>query len=157
MGYPANVIFTSVSGCCFILHSFISPFMSLVHASAFRLLFLPFILLSSLPFLHKKNTDKEFRDTAQFQCRPEGGNIQFNSTVVISRMSETAVGVQVCYGLDGPGIKSRCARIFLQPSRLNVGHKQPPVKLVPCLLPGIRRPGRGVNRHPSLASRLKKE
>jgi len=60
--------------------------MSLFLASAIHLLLLPFILLSSLPFLHKKNADKEFNDTAQFQCRPEGDNIQFNSTVAISSM-----------------------------------------------------------------------
>jgi len=68
------------------LYFFISPFLSLVLASAIRLLFLPFILLSSLPFLHKKNADKEFNDTAQFQCKPECENIQFDSTVVISSM-----------------------------------------------------------------------
>jgi hypothetical protein len=36
------------------LYFFISPFLSLVLASAIGLLFLSFILLSSLPFLRKK-------------------------------------------------------------------------------------------------------
>jgi hypothetical protein len=63
-GYPANIIVTTVSGCCLFsfpssflpsfLYFFISPFLSIVLASAIGLLFLPFILLSSLPFLHKK-------------------------------------------------------------------------------------------------------
>jgi len=87
------MLVTSVSGGCLLLslhptflYFFISTFMFLVLASPIGLLFLPLLFYLLLLSFARKNADKEFNDRAQFQCRPEGDNIQFNSTVVINSM-----------------------------------------------------------------------
>jgi hypothetical protein len=49
---------------------------------------------------------------------------------------DSVVSVATRYGLDGPGIKSRCGRDFLHPSRLALGPNQPPIQWVPGLFPG---------------------
>jgi hypothetical protein len=59
----------------------------------------------------------------------------------------SSVGIAIDYGLDGPGIESRWGRDFLRMSRPALGPSQPPVKWVPGLSRGQRRPGRGAD-HP---------
>ena len=61
------------------------------------------------------------------------------------------------YGLDGPGIESRCGRDFPYPSRPALGLTQPPVHRVPGLSGGIKRPESGVHNPTNLAPRLEKE
>jgi hypothetical protein len=68
---------------------------------------------------------------------------------------ESALGIATRYGLDVPGIESRWGRDILQPSRPALGFTQPPIKWVLCL-PGVKRPGRGVD-HPSPSSARVKE
>jgi hypothetical protein len=60
------------------------------------------------------------------------------------------------YGLDGPGIKSRCGRDYSHPSRLALGPTQPPVQWVPGLFLGYNIRGRRWSPNPSSA-RLRKE
>jgi len=67
------------------------------------------------------------------------------------------VGIETRYGIDGLGIKSRWRRDFPHPSRTDMGPTQPPIKWVSYLLPGVQRPGRGVDHPTHLAPRLKKE
>ena len=55
---------------------------------------------------------------------------------------DSSVGIGTRYGLDGPGIESRCGRDFPRPSRPALGSTQPPVKWVPGLSRGSS--GRGV-------------
>jgi hypothetical protein len=48
---------------------------------------------------------------------------------------DSAVGIAIHYGLDGPEIESRWGRDFLQPSRPALGPTQPPIQWVPGLFP----------------------
>ena len=66
---------------------------------------------------------------------------------------DRAVGIVTRYGLEGPRIESRWGRDFPHPPRPALGPTQPPVQGVP----GVKRPGRGVDQPPHLAPRLKKE
>jgi hypothetical protein len=54
-------------------------------------------------------------------------------------------------GLDGAGIESRWRRDFPHPSRPALGPTQLPIRRIPGLSPGVKRPGRGVE-HPPLSS-----
>ena len=66
---------------------------------------------------------------------------------------DSAVGIANRYGLDGPGIVSRWKRGFPHPSRPALGPTQAPVKWVPVLSRGVKRPGRGADPHPLLQYR----
>jgi hypothetical protein len=55
-------------------------------------------------------------------------------------------GTETRYGLDGTGIESRWGRDFPHPSRPALWPTQSPLKWVPGLSPGIKRPGRGVDQ-----------
>jgi hypothetical protein len=57
----------------------------------------------------------------------------------VSRYS--SVGIATRYGLDGPGIESKCGRDFPQPSRHIMGPTQPPVQWVPGLFSGGKAAG----------------
>ena len=47
-----------------------------------------------------------------------------------------SVGIATRYGLDGPGIESRCGRDFPHPSRPALWPTQPPIQWVPGLSRG---------------------
>ena len=47
-----------------------------------------------------------------------------------------AIGIATRYGLDGPGIKSRCGRDFPHPSKLVLVPTKPPIHCVPGLFLG---------------------
>jgi hypothetical protein len=70
---------------------------------------------------------------------------------------DSSVGTAIRYGLDGPGIESRCGGDIPHSSRPAMGLIEPPVHWVPGLFLGRKRPRRGVDHQPHLAPRLKKE
>jgi hypothetical protein len=67
----------------------------------------------------------------------------------------SVVGAATRYELDGPGIESRWGRDFPHPSIPALGPSQPPIKWVPDLFPGVKRPGRGVSHPPPSSTEVK--
>ena len=67
-----------------------------------------------------------------------------------------SVGIAIGYGLDGPGIESRCSRGFPHLSRPALGHNQSPVQWVSGLSRGKERPGRYSDPSPLLVPWSKK-
>ena len=63
---------------------------------------------------------------------------------------DSSVGTATRYGLDAPGIESRCDRDFPFPARPTLGPTQPPIQLVPVIF------HRG-KAHSPLVPMLKKE
>ena len=69
---------------------------------------------------------------------------------------DSRVGIAIRYGLNGPGIESRCERDFPHPSGTAVGPTQHPIQWVAGLSRRVKRPGRGVD-HPTPSSAEVKE
>jgi hypothetical protein len=68
---------------------------------------------------------------------------------------DSSVGIATRYGLDDPGIEFWRGQDFLHPSRPALGPTQPHT-MGTGFLPGVKRPGRGVD-HPSPSSAEVKE
>jgi len=60
----------------------------------------------------------------------------------------SVVGIATGYVLDGPGIESRWGRDFSHLARPALRPIQPPVRLVPGLFRGKKRPGRDADPSP---------
>ena len=79
-------------------------------------------------------------------------NQQCEYSCILFASRDSAVGIATGYGLDGPGIESRCGRDFPHPFRPALGPTQPSIQWVLG-----KATGRGVDHPPHLAPRLKKE
>ena len=82
-------------------------------------------------------------------------NIVIIKKLEVSR--DSSVGIATRYGVDGPGIESRWRRDFPHPSRSTLGAYPASNTIGTGSLPGVKRPGRGVDHLPHLSPRLKKE
>jgi len=61
----------------------------------------------------------------------------------------SVVDMATCYGLEGPGIESRCGGDIPHPSRPDLGPSNPASHITGIgSLPGVKRPGRGVDHQP---------
>ena len=60
---------------------------------------------------------------------------------------DSSFGIATRYGLDNPGIETRCGRDFLHPSRPALGPTSSYTMGIGSLSRGVKRPGRGVD-HP---------
>jgi hypothetical protein len=81
--------------------------------------------------------------------------LYFSSSVFVnyaSRLYFPCAGI--AWLLDGPGIGSRWGR-HPHPSRPALGLTQPPIQWVPGFVPGVKRPGRGVNHPPPCSDEVK--
>jgi hypothetical protein len=79
--------------------------------------------------------------------------IKFFCDILLCR--DSSVGIATRCGLDGPGINSRCVPDFPHPSRPALGPTQTPTQWVPCLFPGVKRPGRVVAQPPPSRAEVK--
>ena len=64
---------------------------------------------------------------------------------------DSVVGIGTGYGLDGPGIESRCGVRFFAPVQTYPGAHPAPYTMGTGSVPGVKRPGRGVD-HPTPSS-----
>jgi hypothetical protein len=92
-----------------------------------------------------------FRSTMQdsgfiYQHISEKHNLFSIGMVNVNVGRDSSVGTGTRYGLNCPGIESRCGRDFSHPSIPALGPTQTPTQWVPSLALG-KRPGRGVD-HP---------
>jgi len=81
------------------------------------------------------------------------------SEIVLRKSSAfDEIHLWIRYGLDGPGIESRCGARFSAPFQAGPGAHPASYTIGTGTLPGVKR-GRGValTTHPNLAPRLKKE
>ena len=69
---------------------------------------------------------------------------------------DNVVGIATRYGLDGPGIEIRWGRDLARRSRKNFRPTHSPYNEYK-VIPEGKAPGRGVDTHPHLAPKLKKE
>ena len=68
---------------------------------------------------------------------------------------DSVVGITTGYGLDGPGSNPVWGARFSSSSRRALGLAQAPVKWVPGLFPGVKRPERGVDHSPTSSTKAK--
>jgi len=71
---------------------------------------------------------------------------------------DSLVDISTHYGLDRPGVESgwEVRNSATVQTRTTLGTNQPPIQWVPGLSRGVKRPGRGIENPPHLATRLKK-
>ena len=77
---------------------------------------------------------------------------------MLTRGRDNSVGIATRYGVDGPGIESRCAARFSAPVQTGPEAHPTSYTMGTGSFPGVKRPGRGVDYSPThLAPRLKDE
>jgi hypothetical protein len=76
---------------------------------------------------------------------------------MLSTGRDSSVGIATCYGLGGPGIESRWGRDFPQPSRPALGPTNHLYNGYRVPLPGVKRPGRGVDHPLPYSSEVKEK
>ena len=86
---------------------------------------------------------------------PFQASIQIFLFTTMFRGRVSLVGIATRYGPDGPGIESRWGRDFPHPSRPALGPTPPSCAVGTGSFPGIKRPGRGVDRPPPSSAEVK--
>ena len=76
---------------------------------------------------------------------------------LVHRCRDSSVGIATRYELDGPGIESRWGAKFSAPIQTGPGAHPASYTMGTGSLPGVKRPGRGVDHPPHLAPTLKEE
>jgi hypothetical protein len=68
---------------------------------------------------------------------------------------DSSVGIATRYGLDGPGIESRCGARFSAPVLTDPGAHPASYTMGTGSFPGVKRPGRGVDHPPPSSAEVK--
>ena len=68
---------------------------------------------------------------------------------------DSSVGIAIRYWLDGPGIEFQWERDFPQPSRQALAAYPASYTMGTGSLPGVKRPGRGVDHPPPSSAEIK--
>ena len=68
---------------------------------------------------------------------------------------DNSVSIAIRYGLDDPGIESRCGRDFPCPSTPTLEPTQSSVQYVPAFFPGLKRLERSVDHPPPSSAEVK--
>jgi hypothetical protein len=68
---------------------------------------------------------------------------------------DSSVGIATRYGLDGPGIESRCGARYSAPVQTNRGTHPASYKMGTGSFPGVKRPGLGVDHPPPSSADVK--
>jgi hypothetical protein len=69
---------------------------------------------------------------------------------------DSTVDIATCYGLDGPGIESRCWMRFSLPIQPGPGAHPASNTVGTGSFPRVKRPGRGIDHPPPSSTELKK-
>ena len=67
----------------------------------------------------------------------------------------SSVGIATCYGLDGPGIESRCGARFSASVQTGPGHHPASYTMGTESFPVVKRPGPGVDHPPPSSAEIK--
>ena len=93
-------------------------------------------------------------------CAYKGCQPVYSFDYLFNRLTvrrDSAVGIATRYGLDGPGIESRWGAGFSAPVQTGPGAHPASCTMGTWSVPGVKRPGHGVDHPPHLVPRLKKE
>jgi hypothetical protein len=75
--------------------------------------------------------------------------------IIVGR--DNAVGIAICYKLEGPKIESLWGQDFPQTARLTLGPTQPPIQWVVGLFQGVEQPGHGIDHLPPFSAEIKEK
>jgi hypothetical protein len=68
---------------------------------------------------------------------------------------DSSVGIETCYGLDGPGIESRWGARFSAPVQTGSGAHPASYIVGTGSFPGVKWPGRGIDHPPPPKAEIK--
>ena len=99
------------------------------------------------------------KETGAYEWRLTAGfrRLRYIASIHLQGGRDSSVGIVTCYGLDGPGNKSRGGRDFPHPSRPALGAHPTSCKMGTGSFPGVKRPGRGADHAPHLQCRSLKK
>ena len=102
----------------------------------------------------KKSVDtikrKVLRDSTEIRHR---NKLMTSALTFMSRVS--VADIATCYGMDGPGIESRCGASFSAPFQTGHGAHPASCTMGTASFPAVKRPGRGVDHQPTSSAEVK--
>ena len=81
----------------------------------------------------------------------------FQNLLKLTVTRDSLVGLATNYGLDGPGIETRCGLDCSHLTVTSLGHNEPPIQWVLNHLRGVKRTKRGVNHPPPSSTQVEEK